>query len=347
MARLFLHIGAHKTATSYVQGLFDHNRRELAAAGLYYPLVGPNNAHHALAASWIDMPDLPADFFGTGGPDALWEKAVIQPYASQPGTVFLSAENFSRFHPKRVDMADLAKRLEVFEDVKIIYTVRSQVEMLASLWAQVAKTRKAPTIKSYLERVFATGMGGGVSLDHHAVYHHLRTGFAPDQIILLDYHKICENPGGVAQTFLDLMGIPLSVAHLAAPPPDTRNVSPDFLSFWLASQICRDGPPPDDLVALVTAILHPDGMRPTTVLSQREYNKIRSKFRDGNALLSEAVAQLQPEFRFDPPPAPENLMYRDQLPPHVWPQIAATLWEESRKSGLRSLLSRAVGRLMD
>lgn len=347
MARLFLHIGAHKTATSYLQGLFHHNRKTLAKAGLHYPLIGPNNAHHALAASWIDLPDLPADFFGTGGPDALWDNAILHPYARQPGTLFLSAENFSRFHPKRVDMADLARRLEVFDEVRVIYTARSQTDMLASLWAQVARSRKAPTLKSYLERVFSTGMGGGVSLDHHAVYHHLRTGFAPEQILLLDYEQIRNHPGGVAQSFLDLMGIPLSASDLKAPPRNAQNISPDFLSLWLACQICRDGPPPDDLVAMAMAILHPEQIRPTTVLSQREYARIRSKFRDGNARLSESVAKWQPEFQFDPPPAPEGLIYRDQVPPHVWPQIAATLWEGQRKGSLRRLLDRAVGRLAD
>jgi len=161
MARLFLHIGAHKTATSYLQALFHHNRQTLSKAGLHYPFIGPNTAHHSLAASWLDMPDLPPSFFGAEGPDGLWDRAILHPYANRTDTLFLSAENFSRFSPQRVDMADLARRLAVFDEVRIVYTLRAQTEMLASLWVQIARDRKAPTLRGYLERVLATGMGGG------------------------------------------------------------------------------------------------------------------------------------------------------------------------------------------
>lgn len=345
MARLFLHIGAHKTATSYLQALFHHNRQTLAEAGLYYPFIGPNNAHHALAASWLDMPDLPTRFFGADGPDGLWERAILRPYANHPGTVFLSAENFSRFHPRRIDMADLARRLVVFDEVRIIYTLRAQTEMLASLWVQVARDRKAPTLRGYLERVLATGMGGGVSLDHRAVYQHLLTGFDPSQIILLDYDEIRRRPGGVAQSFLDLLGCPVSAADLMPPPPDAQNISPDALAMWMACQICRDGPPPKALVDLATSTLHPKAPRPTTLLSHGDYSRVRSKFRRGNARLVKMVAPVQPDFQFDPPPPPADMLYRDQIPPTVWPDIAAALWADRPKSRLRGLLGRAVTRI--
>lgn len=345
MARLFLHIGAHKTATSYLQGLFHHNRQTLAEAGLHYPWIGPNTAHHALAASWLDLPDLPDRFFGAEGPDGLWERAILRPYADRPGTLFLSAENFSRFYPQRVDMAALSRRLAVFDEVRIIYTLRAQTEMLASLWVQVARSRKAPALRGYLERLFTTGMGGGVSLDHHAVYHHLLTGFEPGQILLLNYDDIRRRPGGVAQSFLDLMGCPLQATDLVPPPVDAQNVSPDTLAMWLACQICRQTPPPDDLIALATSILHPQQMRPSTLLSLREHSKIRSKFRDGNARLSEAVSIWQPEFHFDPPPPPADMLYRDQIAPNVWPDIASALWADHPKGRFRSMLNRAITRI--
>jgi hypothetical protein len=347
MARLFLHIGAHKTATSYLQGLFHHNHATLAAADLHYPLIGPNNAHHALAASWLTMPDIPPGFFGAEGPDGLWDRAVLRPYAGLPGTVFLSAENFSRFHPERVDMAALARRLAAFDEVRIVYTLRAQTEMLASLWTQVARSRRPPALRAYLERVFSRALGGGVPLDHHAVYHHLRTGFDAEQIILLDYDSLRRHPGGVAQAFLDLMGCPLEAAGLKPPPPEAQNISPDPLAMWLACQICRDAPPPAPLVELVTSILHPQAPGPTTLLSQREYQRVLSKFRDGNARLVEAVAPWQPDFRFDPPAPPENLLYRDQIPAHVWPDIAAALWADRSQGNLRNLLGRALNRVLD
>ncbi|NEX46594.1 sulfotransferase domain-containing protein [Pseudotabrizicola algicola] len=347
MAKLFLHIGAHKTATSYLQALFFHNRKILADAGLHYPNIGPNNAHHALAASWLTMHDLPSGFFDTSGPDGFWERTILQPYAHHPGTVFLSAENFSRFHPQRVNMVALSRRLAAFDEVKVIYTLRAQTDMISSLWTQVARTRRAPSLRAYMERVFTRSLGGGVPLDHHAVYHHLLKGFGPEQIILLDYDDIRRRPGGVGQVFLDLLGTGLSVTDLATPPPDEHNVSPDPLAMWLACQISRDKPPPAQLIDLVTAALHPQGPRPTTLLNKREHDRVRSKFRDGNARLVEAVGPFQPEFRFDPPPAPENVLYRDQIAQHVWPDIAAALWTERAPGQIRGILGRVLNRLLD
>ena len=109
MARLFIHIGAHKTGTSFVQDLFHRNRDRLARVGLHYPHVGPNNAHHALAAAWLTMPDLDENFFRNRSVDQMWDDLVDR-YAKAPGTVFLSAENLSRAQPEAVDFADLARR---------------------------------------------------------------------------------------------------------------------------------------------------------------------------------------------------------------------------------------------
>jgi hypothetical protein len=123
MAKVVLHIGAHKTATSYLQDAFYRNRALPESAGLYYPHVGPNNAHHALAAPWLNIRDITDSFYGIRGPEGLWD-TVISTYATRPGTVFLSAENFTRCFPKKVDMAELAERLGAFEEVRIVYTMR-------------------------------------------------------------------------------------------------------------------------------------------------------------------------------------------------------------------------------
>jgi hypothetical protein len=346
MARLFLHIGAHKTATSYLQALFYHNRQTLAEAGLHYPVTRPKIPHHDfLTAPWLTPENMPSDYAGEEGAARLWERVVLRPYVGRPGTIFLSAENFSRFHPKRIDMAALARRLEMFDEVRVIYTLRAQPAMLSSIWVQVARNSRAPALRPYVERVLATGMAGSVSLDYLAVYRHLLTGFAPAQIVLFDYDDIRRRPGGVAQAFLDLMEIPLRAEDLVPPPPDAQNISPDALAMWLACQICRDGPLPKALVDLATSVLHPETPRPTTLLSQREYNQTRSKFRTDNTRLVNLVAPIQPGFQFDPPPPPVDMLYRDQIPPNVWPDIAAALWADRPKSSLRGLLSRAVTRI--
>ena len=120
MAKVILHVGAHKTGTTYLQNLFHLNRARLAEAGIHYPDIGPNTAHHALAGAWMNLPDIPDRFYGAAGPDGLWQK-IIDQYATAPGTLLLSAENFSRCYPEEIDMVDLARRLEPFESVQVIY----------------------------------------------------------------------------------------------------------------------------------------------------------------------------------------------------------------------------------
>ena len=114
MAQLVLHVGAHKTGTTYLQNLFHQNRAALADAGIYYPDIGPNTAHHVLASPWLNMQDVPASFFNTRGPDELWADLIAR-YATAPGTVFLSGENFLRAYPETVNMAELADRLETVD----------------------------------------------------------------------------------------------------------------------------------------------------------------------------------------------------------------------------------------
>lgn len=348
MAKVVLHIGAHKTGTSYLQGLFYRNHGALAAAGLHYPPIGPNEAHHALASAWIMNPDIPDRFFGAGGPDAFWQNKIIKPYADAPGTVFLSAENFSRFLPQKVDMAALAERLAPFESIRILYTMRRQVDLVSSLWTQIAKMRAAPTLRAYVERAYTECLGRGIPLDHNAVYDHLLTGFSPEQITLLDYSQLAAAPGGMAQVFLDLMGIDLRADSLASPPETVANISPDPLSLFAATQITGREPPPDALIETIRAIVHPDRRQPATLLARHEYIRVHRRFVPLNRLLVRRVQTVQPGFSFDDAEPPETMFYRDDLTAQHWMQIAAAVYNMPKAgvtlSQARRLLHRATRR---
>ena len=335
MAKLVLHIGAHKTGTSYLQSLFHHNREALERDGIHYPLIGPNMAHHALAAVWLEMPDIPAKFFRPGGPEALWQKFLAD-YANKSGTVFLSAENFSRIRPQQVDMADLARRLAVFDSVCIVYTMRAQVEMLPSLWLQVARSRRPLNLRRYVETALKDHLGGGIALDHARVYTQLLTGFRRDQITILDYGQFRETPGGIAQVFLNLLGSTLSADNLLPPPADEANISPDPLASYIAAQICPGISPPPGLIAKVASELHSRQLAtasksqgskpaPTTLLSRREYRLIARSFARSNAKLAAWVQPVQPGFSFTSPSPPKGLIYREDISAQDIQRMAAKL----------------------
>lgn len=327
MARVFIHVGAHKTATSYLQAMFYSNRALLAQHGIIYPDIGPNNAHHALAAPWLSTPDIPDSFFGTPGRDQPWKQLVAQ-YAKVPGTVFLSAENFTRIRPERVDMAALAERLSAFEEVRIVYTMRQQADLVQSLWMEVAKSSRVPTLRKYVETAFEERRGGGVPIDHGSVYTRLREGFAAEEIRLLDYNTISRAPGGVVGAFLKLMESDLDPRALA--PLVSRknaNISPDPLALYMATEITAPAVPPPQLVTALTQALRGPDAPAGTLLTRGEYVKMRNKFVQSNTDLAESVQGVQPGFFFDPGKMPRDLLCRDELTVEHWKMAARVLFE--------------------
>ena len=339
MADVVLHIGPHKTATSYIQAVFHHNRGLLEKHGVIYPAIGTAQAQHALAGNWLTLPDLPEAFFDGRSPGALWDRLVAR-HAGGPETVFLSSENFSRSHPEEVDMRELAECLSAFDTVRIVYTMRRQVELIPSVWAQISKMRFVPSIWSFMRETLEQRRAKGVPVDHNSFYDRLRQGFAPEQIHLLDYGSFKAHPGGVTGVFLDLLGVPLEASALALPSRDEANVSPDPLSLFVASLVADDAarPPDPALVSYLDEVLDEVLGRPRTLLAAHEYRKIHERFRHGNQALVEKVRPVQPGFAFDDGAPPEGLVYRDALDDQAWQKIAAAVYRMPRRAR-RGLLS--------
>lgn len=342
MAKVLVHIGAHKTATSYLQGAFHANRKLLEPAGIYYPHIGPNNAHHALAGQWIRMNDVPDSFYGPRGPAGLWDD-LIESYARRPGTLFLSAENFTRCFPEKIDMTGLAERLSAFEEVRVVYTLRRQVDLVPSVWAQITKMNYQPSIWSFMRTVFDERRAKGVPVDHNRVYQELLQAFAPEQIHLLDYGAFRRHPDGVLGVFLDLLGAPVAAGALQPPSPDEANISPDPLALFVAVGLVDDAsrPPPVALVRYVSQVLDRICGRRRTLLARHEYAKLHERFRHGNRALVERVQPYQPGFTFDEGRQESDLFFRDDLDAAAWMKIASAIYHmpQDRKAGLSRLLS--------
>lgn len=88
MAKVVIHIGTHKTATTTIQDTFSQNAKLLRQHGVIYPRLSRFTGHHGLVSDWGRLPkvyDLP------GG-----SKAALRQIANEHGagdhTVFLSSE---------------------------------------------------------------------------------------------------------------------------------------------------------------------------------------------------------------------------------------------------------------
>ncbi|QCP88297.1 hypothetical protein EYE35_21735 (plasmid) [Cereibacter sphaeroides] len=329
MARLLLHIGAHKTATSYIQRRFHLNRDLLARHGILYPDIGPNRAHHILATPWIDIPEIPESYWGpeeTGSAgrtrqDAFFEK-FTKDYASRKGTVFLSAEVFSRALPQHVDMADLAKRLSDFEEVKIVYVVRHQTEYIQSIWLQVAKNGKAGRFDPFLAHALQKHLASGIWIDHHQVIENVLSGFSRDQLILLDYETIRKHPEGVIGPFLELLGSPLHVHDLAELDNREANISPDPLAIWMTHAAFFPNPLKlglyQKLKAALDRIRENHGKKKTSLYTRAQYEAVIQASSEMNIPLRPWLDSDKGESPIFTVPSTEQILFRDDLTEADW-----------------------------
>ena len=145
--RVFLHVGAPKTGTTFLQTLLWDNRDELREDhGLLFP--GARYDEHFLAA--VDLQD--ATFHGDPRPDVRgsWDRVVEQALA-WPGTTVISHEVFasaSAEHAARA-IAALAPA-----EVHVVYTARDLGRQLPSHWQEDVKHGSTDTFERWFDAVW-------------------------------------------------------------------------------------------------------------------------------------------------------------------------------------------------
>jgi hypothetical protein len=152
--RVFLHVGAPKTGTTYLQGILWRNRESLRKAGL--DVVGVNRGEHYRAGNDLrDLPFDPADpgLDWTGAWDALAKAAV----ASRSPNVIVSDEHLASLTPAQVRRAvdSLAPR-----EVHVVYATRNLEGLLPSEWQEYVKHRSPLSYPEWTRRVLGNAERG-------------------------------------------------------------------------------------------------------------------------------------------------------------------------------------------
>jgi hypothetical protein len=129
---LILHVGPHKTATTWMQTNLHYNAPALEKAGWLYPQTGERVviAHH-------DLSDNPGQILEEDSRKAAAFRKIAEKAAAANLNILLSSEGFSKWRPQHL------KRLQEImapHEMRIVYTLRDPVSLTYSLWAQKVKT---------------------------------------------------------------------------------------------------------------------------------------------------------------------------------------------------------------
>jgi hypothetical protein len=144
--RVFIHVGAPKTGTTYLQGILHANRAALRRAGVLYP--GTQHAHF-----WASQ-----DLRGTTFQGSLdrhvpgaWPRLVGEVRA-WPGESLIDHESLGAASRPTIvrALADLS-----FAEVHIVVTARDLARQLPATWQERLKNRSSETFAEFLASVQA------------------------------------------------------------------------------------------------------------------------------------------------------------------------------------------------
>jgi hypothetical protein len=143
--RVYLHVGAPKTGTTYLQDRLAANRTELARHDVHYPL-GLQASHFKAALDLLDEVS-----WGGQREDARgeWDK-LIDRVRRHDGTVIISHEILAGAKPEQVRkaMADLAG-----DEVHLVYSARDLARQIPAEWQEGIKHRRRRSFARFLTQV--------------------------------------------------------------------------------------------------------------------------------------------------------------------------------------------------
>jgi hypothetical protein len=327
MSRIILHVGTHKTGTTTVQDSMALNRERLAARGLVFPVAGPNAGQHALVTRWIDLPER---YRGRRPALETWRTLAAR-HAGGDAAVFVSSEEFSRNHPTRVDMRELAGLVADFDRRTVVCVLRNQLAYLQSIYLQVTRRSRGPTVEAFVNKALRTHHANGVMLDYGALYDHLLSGFGADEIVFLSFEAAVRDPGGLLGHLLAGVGLP-GIADGLAPLTSASNVSPEPLASWAANQIATPRVADRGLTAQALAALRETfgAEVRSTIYSRPEVARIAAHFGPLNAAFEARYREVNPDFALAPLALSPDLLYRGQLTaPQFWIRFGRRVYSQT------------------
>jgi hypothetical protein len=145
MKNLYIHIGSHKTGSTYLQKVFHDNYILLSMNGILYPKAGCGGlfGHHDL-------------YSGLKGDDELFFDTIrsieSEIKSGSFDSVLISSENF-----EYLTQSEIKRLVDVFscDNVKILYFYRTWSSLLYAMWQEEIKHGSVVTFDTYALRHIA------------------------------------------------------------------------------------------------------------------------------------------------------------------------------------------------
>jgi hypothetical protein len=211
---VFLHIGAPKTGTTFLQDVLWHHRADLAARGVLFTRERYDE-HYRAAMDLREAPRRPKGAAGT------WNR-VAGRARRWPGTAVISHEVFAA-----ADADQAARAIDALgrDRVHVVYSVRDLWGLLGAEWQESTKHGRSFTFEQFLDDVLQAGPRGVVGRwfwsvhDAVEVLRRWGAGLPPDRVHVVTVPPAGADAGTLWSRFAGVLGIdPASVDTSVARP---------------------------------------------------------------------------------------------------------------------------------
>lgn len=155
--RVYLHVGAPKTGTTFIQDVLWTNRDALRRSGLLYPGLSKDAQFHAV----MDLRQAHFQEHPNPAVAGAWARLMGQARAWQ-GDVVLSHELFSMLDEREV--CDVLGHL-AWADVHVVLTARDLARQLPAVWQEDIKNRQTLTFAEFAHELAAPGQDSHYLVD--------------------------------------------------------------------------------------------------------------------------------------------------------------------------------------
>lgn len=271
---LYLHVGWSKTGTSAIQSKIQKQHDDFLEKGILYPqsLQWPDHSHHPFALSFRGSGAYQSDMTP---PQAL-EALRVEMEGSSAESVLISSE-LSPFYFNNPKFKEFAR--QYFDNVKVVFTVRSQSELLLSLFNQLVKD---PNVR-YGASLFALAMRNIHWLNFHQNIKQWGDEVGTKNVTVIPYSS------SVVDDFFSAFNVPVKYEE----PEKSRTVNPSLPTRCLAVLQARGRKATDsasfsrirnDVIDLATKI--PDERDRYVLFSVPEQQSLDDHFSKGNQMLA-------------------------------------------------------------